>query len=96
MLIPPDATELCRRPTAPTISKVAASGSATAIAVTALPATITNSGKANLTYTVIAVPVAGGANLTQTASGLTPTQAHAAAVTAVAADAPPAAAVALS
>ena len=66
---------VCRRPAPPTIKQIAASGPATAIVVTVMPPAITGGSKTNLTFFLTGVPVAGGANLTRTATGFTPTQA---------------------
>ena len=64
-----------RRPGPPTITKVTSSGPGTAIAVTVWPPAMTGGGEINLTFYLSGVPVAGGANLTRTATGFTPTQA---------------------
>ena len=66
---------ICRRPAPPTITKVTASGPGSAIAATVWPPAMTGGSQVNLTFFLSGVPVAGGANLTRTATGFTPTQA---------------------
>ena len=65
-----------RRPFPPTITKVFASGPATPILANVFPPSISGGVTVGFTYTLVAVPVSGGANITRTTTGLTPTQAR--------------------